>query len=122
MILNPENYCIPCRHKLIGQTTKQPLSNFEPRKPWNYKQFWGLRPDPSCLQKKVSYHINFYVAHDFFHKQHFISNAKLKLAKNQPNAKQHPEVELLLSWKENVCLYSWDYIFNYSEKNDENEK
>ena len=27
-ILNPENYCIP-RHRLIAQTTKQPLSNVE---------------------------------------------------------------------------------------------
>ena len=30
---SPENYCIPRRHGLIGQTTKQPLSNFEPQKP-----------------------------------------------------------------------------------------
>ena len=29
MILNPENYCIPRRKRLLGQTTKQPLSNFE---------------------------------------------------------------------------------------------
>ena len=34
--------------------TKQPLNNFDPLKPWNYKQFWGLRPDPSWLEKKVS--------------------------------------------------------------------
>ena len=27
------NYCIPCRHRLLGQTTKQPLSDFEPKKP-----------------------------------------------------------------------------------------
>ena len=26
---------------LLGQTTKQPLCNFEPRKPWKYKQNWG---------------------------------------------------------------------------------
>ena len=32
----------------------------------------------------------------FFYKQHFISNAKMKLAKNQANAKQHPEAELLV--------------------------
>ena len=32
------------------------------------------------------------VIHDFF-----ISNTWLKLAKNQANAKQHPEAELLLS-------------------------
>ena len=32
----------------------------------------------------------------FFIKNTFISNARLKLAKNQANAKQHPEAELLL--------------------------
>ena len=32
----------------IGQTTKQPLSNFQPKKSWKYKQLWGLRPGPSC--------------------------------------------------------------------------
>ena len=50
-ILNLENYCIRCRHRLFGQTTKQPLNNFEPQKSWKYKQFWGLRLDPSCLEK-----------------------------------------------------------------------
>ena len=35
MILIPENYCIPHRKTLLGQTTKQPLSNFEL---WKYKQ------------------------------------------------------------------------------------
>ena len=61
----------------------------------------------------------------------FISKARLKLAKNQANAKKHPEAELLLfeknshasstlssknnrkyskkQAKEQVCLYSWDY-------------
>ena len=32
----------------------------------------------------------------FFVSNTFISNARLKLAKNQANAKQHPEAELLL--------------------------
>ena len=52
-----ENYCIPRRHRLLGQTTKQPLSNFELWQPWKYKQLWGLRPDPSCLlaYKKSSF-------------------------------------------------------------------
>ena len=50
-ILNPENYCIYLSHRLLGQTTKQPLSNFELQKPWKYKQLWGLGPDPSCLRK-----------------------------------------------------------------------
>ena len=43
------NYCIPCRHGLLGHTTKQSLRNFEPKKPWKYKQVWGLRPDPGYL-------------------------------------------------------------------------
>ena len=50
-ILSPENYCIPPRHRLLGQTTKQTLSKFEPQKPWKYKEPWELRPDPSCLEK-----------------------------------------------------------------------
>ena len=27
------SYCIPCRHRLPGQTAKQLLINFEPKKP-----------------------------------------------------------------------------------------
>ena len=64
----------------------------------------------------------------FFISNTFISNARLKLANNQSNAKQHPEVKLLLfenyffsspmllsknirtfskkQAKEEVCLYS----------------
>ena len=34
--------------------------------------------------------------HAFFMNNIFISNANLKLAKNQANTKQHPEAELLL--------------------------
>ena len=34
--------------------------------------------------------------HTFFTSNTFISNARIKLAKNQANAKQHPEAELLL--------------------------
>ena len=33
MNLSPENYCIPHRYRLLGQTTKQPLSKFESQKP-----------------------------------------------------------------------------------------
>ena len=35
LIVNFEsrNYSIPRRHRLLGQTTKQALSNFEPQKP-----------------------------------------------------------------------------------------
>ena len=54
MILNPGRYCIPLAHGLLGQTTKQTLSNFEPRKLWKNKQLSGLTPDPSCLSKKLS--------------------------------------------------------------------
>ena len=43
------NYCIPRRHWLLGHTTKQSLRNFDPKKPWKYKQLWGLRPDPGYL-------------------------------------------------------------------------
>ena len=34
--------------------------------------------------------------HTFFISNTFINNARLKLAKNRANAKQHPEAELLL--------------------------
>ena len=44
-----------------------------------------------------------YISSDISHKNihaflftYFISNARLKFAKNQANAKQHPEAELLL--------------------------
>ena len=52
--MNPENYCVPHRHRILGQTTRQPLINFETQEPWKYKPLWGLRPDPSCLLKKIS--------------------------------------------------------------------
>ena len=52
------NYCIPRRHRLLHQTIKQPLSNFEPWKPWKYKQLSGLRPDPSCLLIQGSVRVN----------------------------------------------------------------
>ena len=31
-----QNCCIPRRHRLLVQTTKQPLSNFEPQKTWKW--------------------------------------------------------------------------------------
>ena len=31
-LLNLKSYCIPRRHKLFGQTTKQTLNNSEPQK------------------------------------------------------------------------------------------
>ena len=51
---NLEHYCILCRQRWFDQTTKQPLKNFEPQKPCKYKQFWGLRTNPSSLEKKIS--------------------------------------------------------------------
>ena len=75
----------------------------------------------------------------------FISNARLKLAKNKPNAKKHTEAELLLyenylhyssilssknnssysnskkQAKEQMCLYSKDYTISHKNV-DENEK
>ena len=63
------------------------------------------------------------------------------MAKNQANAKQYPEAELLLfenyspssstlssknnktyskkGAKEQVCLYSWDYMINHNENENE---
>ena len=44
--MNPENYRVPRRQRLLDQNTEERLSNSEPQKPWKYKQPWGLRPDP----------------------------------------------------------------------------
>ena len=70
----------------------------------------------------------------------FISNARLKLAKNQASAEQHTEAEYLrlqmwtffitLSVKNNRTYWeirkrtseSWDYTINHNENKDENEK
>ena len=76
--MNLESYCIRSRHLLFGQTTKQPVNNFETQKPWKYKQFWGIRPDPSCLEKKVS-----------------VREIKAELLK-----------QYIMSLKEGVCKYS----------------
>ena len=80
----------------------------------------------------------------FFISNTLISNARLKLAKNQAYAKQHPEAELLLfehyshfsstllsknnriyskkQAQEQFCLYLWDYAINRNEDEDEIEK
>ena len=70
----------------------------------------------------------------FFISNIFISNGSLKLAKNQADAKQQPEAELLLfgnysyslstlSPKNNKIDYKYlrDYMINYNENEDENE-
>ena len=94
------------------------------------------------LQRSVKFALfNYYPL--FFIGNTFISNARLKLAKNQANAKQHPEAELLIienyahssytsssknygtyskSKITSVCLYSWDYVINHNENEDQNEK
>ena len=68
----------------------------------------------------------------------------MKLPKNQANAKQHPEAELMLFGnyshssptsssknnkiyskkytKEQMCLYSWDYTINHNQNKNEDEK
>ena len=42
--VNPENYCIPCRRRLLDQSTKQLLSNFESENHEHVSNFesWGL--------------------------------------------------------------------------------
>ena len=49
--------------------------------------------DTTCKEIKNIYKCNYM---PFFISNTFISNARLKLVKNQANAKQHPEAELLL--------------------------
>ena len=53
--MNPESYYITQAIVLLGQTTKQPLSNFDPRKPWKdkHKQLWGFRPGLVAYKKSV---------------------------------------------------------------------
>ena len=48
----------------------------------------------------------------FFINNTFISNARLRLSKNQAKVKQHPETELLLSETYSLCS------FTLSSKND----
>ena len=50
----------PRRHRLLGQSTKRPLSNFEHLKPWKYKQRSGQRPDPKFWLKTENICANFY--------------------------------------------------------------
>ena len=54
----------------------------------------------------------------FFISKTFISNARLKLVKNQANAKQHTEAELLLSENYSHSLHTLSFKNNgtYSKK------
>ena len=42
MILNSEHYCIPRRHRLLGETTKPTLSNFKPNIKPNFNPARGV--------------------------------------------------------------------------------
>ena len=59
-----------------------------------------------------------FTVHSFFISNTFISNARLKLAKNQANAKQHPEAELSLFENYSHALFTLSFKNNrsYSEK------
>ena len=56
--------------------------------------------------------------HAFFYYARLISNVKLKLAKNQANAKQHPEAELLVfeNYSHSSSTLSSENNRAYSEK------
>ena len=49
-----KNQCIPHGHALLDQTTRQPLRNFMPQKPWKYQQLWEMSYYPTCLWKKCT--------------------------------------------------------------------
>ena len=80
----------------------------------------------------------------FFISDAFISNIRLKSAKNQASAKQQPEAEFFLfenyshssstlssknnrtcskkQAEEQMYLYSWDYAINHNENENEDKK
>ena len=64
----------------------------------------------------------------FFINSTFISNALLKLAENQANAKQHPEAKLSLfgNYSHSPSTLSskrlYDYMINHYKNEDENQK
>ena len=122
--LNSENYCIPHRLILLGQTTKQSLSNFEPQKPWNISNFegWGLTL-VAYKQSLVSYHFSFSVIHNFFKKQHSDNQRHAEIDKKSSKCGatprdwtfdfihilhplHHPKVEGHILKNKKVCLYS----------------
>ena len=71
-------------------------ANLSPKNVENISNFeaWGLTL-VAYKKSVVSYRFNFYVVHAFFISNTFISNGRLKLAKNLANAKQNSEVEFL---------------------------
>ena len=52
--MNLENYCIHRRHRLFGQTTKQPFNNFDPKNLENISNFEGLGLILVASKKKIS--------------------------------------------------------------------
>ena len=80
-----------------------------------------------CNYNKVNFHLHklqqkLIAIHASFYKQHFykqpqaeiISNPRLKLAKNQAKAKQHPQAKLLLF--EHYLLSSFTLSFKHNRK------
>ena len=55
---------------------------------------WNKRDLINILN--CTWHSRYKISYTLFTSSTFISNARLKLEKNQANAKQHPEAELLL--------------------------
>ena len=85
-------------------------------KPYVYLEQMNSSPQKIVLgQNKYSPWLTcqFFEMHAFFISNTFTCNARLKLAKDQANAKQHPQVELLLF--ENYSHSS----FTLSSKNNE---
>ena len=98
--LNSENCSIPHRLSWLGQTTKHSLSNFDPQKPWKYKQCWGLRSGPVAYkQSLVSYHFSFFVIHNFFKRQNSYKQRHAEIGKK---IEQMLSNTLIL----NFCFYS----------------
>ena len=54
--------------------------------------------------------------HAFFIGDTFISNARLELTKNQANAKQYSEAELLLNYSHSISTLSSKINKTYSKK------
>ena len=123
--LNSENCSIPHRLSWFGQTTKHSLSNFEPQKPWKYKQCWGLRSGPFAYkQSLVSYHFSFFVIHNFFKRQNPYKQRHAEIGKKKSSKcwatpwywtfafihilypLYHPKVVRHILKKKKMCLYS----------------
>ena len=81
MILNPVNYCIPGKHRLLFQTTKQRLSNFK---------LWNCQKISQMLSNTLR--LNFWY--------YSLSLSTLSSKNNRAYSKQEKK----------VCLHSWDYM------------